>query len=111
MLLRRRVWDDINQRADITLCFSYYHVSGRQSLAAHFLQTSSRSFVAGRKKVQTIPELMQFFTIGFLQTCFQPHLAAGGTLMKTNAVILLTYCHLTIRFHPFSCMEANVLVA
>lgn len=54
---------------------------------------------------------MHFFPqLDFLRRVLQSHLAAGGTLMKTNAVILLRYCHLTIRLCPFSCMEANVLV-
>lgn len=54
---------------------------------------------------------MLFFSqLDLSRHVLQPHLAAGGTLMKTNAVILHTYCHLTIRFCPLSCMEANVLV-
>lgn len=68
--------------------------------------------VGKQEKTQTLPDLMRFLTIRFEQTCFAapPTVAAGGTLMKTNAVILLTYCHLTIRLCPFPCMEANVLV-
>lgn len=85
--LHRHFCNNINQMVvlmnvttDMTLSHhlpvSHITVShARASSLAHSLKTRSRSFVAKEKKkrntkLQTIPELMQFFTIRFGQTCF-----------------------------------------